>query len=108
MEKIKRKITRRIAQGIGDRWTLEGKVAVITGAGTGFGEAIAHKFPKVGARIIVNGLPQDPVDDVVTATVYEGTVGDEVPRELREQPKGELNLTHSKDGLRGKAIHSNK
>ncbi|WP_322744779.1 SDR family NAD(P)-dependent oxidoreductase [[Phormidium] sp. LEGE 05292] len=40
---------------------LEGKVAIITGAGTGIGEAIAHKFAKEGAKVVVNGLPSDPV-----------------------------------------------
>ena len=46
---------------------LGGKVAIVTGAGTGIGEAIAHKFAKEGARIVVNGLPTDPIDDVAKA-----------------------------------------
>ena len=44
---------------------LEDKVAIITGAGTGIGEAIAHKFVKEGAKVLLVGLPSDPVDDVV-------------------------------------------
>jgi len=43
---------------------LEGKVAVVTGAGTGIGEAIAKKFAIEGAQVVVNGLPDDPVEDV--------------------------------------------
>jgi len=46
---------------------LEGKAAIITGAGTGIGEAIAHKFAREGARVIVNGLPDDPIEDVAKA-----------------------------------------
>ena len=48
---------------------LHGKVAIVTGAATGIGEAIAHKFAREGARVVVNGLLDDPVDDVVTAIV---------------------------------------
>ncbi|MGB3204325.1 MAG: SDR family oxidoreductase, partial [Crinalium sp.] len=51
---------------------LEGKVAIITGAGTGIGEAIAHKFAKVGAKVIVNGLPSDPVNEVAEAIKQYG------------------------------------
>lgn len=64
---------------------LEGKVAIITGAGTGIGEAIAHKFAKEGASVVVNGLPDDPIEDVAKslnqyggkATTYAGDVSQE-------------------------------
>lgn len=51
---------------------LLGKVAIVTGAGTGIGEAIAHKFAYEGAKIVVNGLPGDPVQSVVDAIVERG------------------------------------
>jgi short chain dehydrogenase len=46
---------------------LQGKVAIVTGAGTGIGEAIAHKFAKERASTIVCGLPDDPIEDVAKA-----------------------------------------
>ena len=46
---------------------FEDKVAIVTGAGTGIGEAIAHKLAKDGAKVVVNGLPDDPIDEVVAA-----------------------------------------
>jgi len=51
---------------------LENKVAIITGAGTGIGEAIAHKFAAEGAHLILNGLPSDPVEDVCRAITAKG------------------------------------
>jgi NAD(P)-dependent dehydrogenase (short-subunit alcohol dehydrogenase family) len=51
---------------------LENKVAIITGAGTGIGEAIAHKFAREGARLALGGLPSDPVRDVVETIVANG------------------------------------
>ena len=51
---------------------LKDKVAIITGAGTGIGEAIAHKFAREGACLILNGLPADPVREVAAAIVAGG------------------------------------
>lgn len=64
---------------------LKDKVAIITGAGAGIGEAVAHKFAREGAKLVLNGLPQDPVQDVVEAiradggdaVAYFGDVSDE-------------------------------
>jgi NAD(P)-dependent dehydrogenase (short-subunit alcohol dehydrogenase family) len=52
---------------------LKDKVAIITGAGTGIGEAIAHKFAREGARVVLNGLPSDPVADVAAAIAATGS-----------------------------------
>jgi NAD(P)-dependent dehydrogenase (short-subunit alcohol dehydrogenase family) len=65
---------------------LEGKVAIITGAGTGIGEAIAQKFACEGAHLLINGLPDDPVEDVASmireryngrVEVFMGDLGEE-------------------------------
>ena len=51
---------------------LKDKIAIITGAGTGIGEAIAHKFAREGASLVLNGLPADPVRNVAEAIVAGG------------------------------------
>jgi NAD(P)-dependent dehydrogenase (short-subunit alcohol dehydrogenase family) len=51
---------------------LQNKVAIVTGAGAGIGEAIAHKFAKEGAKVVVNGLPSDPIEDVAGAIRHYG------------------------------------
>ncbi len=51
---------------------LKDKIAIITGAGTGIGEAIAHKFAREGAHLVLNGLPDDPVQDVAAAILAGG------------------------------------
>ncbi|MDX5421636.1 MAG: SDR family oxidoreductase [Hymenobacteraceae bacterium] len=51
---------------------LEGKVAIVTGGGTGIGEAICKKFAKEGAKVVVAGFPEDPVEDVAKSIQQEG------------------------------------
>ena len=43
---------------------LQNKVAIVTGGATGIGEAISKLFAREGARVVVAGLPDDPVDKV--------------------------------------------
>lgn len=44
---------------------LENKVAIVTGGATGIGEAISKKFAAEGANVMVVGMKQDPVKDVI-------------------------------------------
>lgn len=64
---------------------LPGKVAIVTGAGTGIGEAIAHKFSREGALMFLAGLPGDPVPDVASAIVANGGQAETFLGDLSEE-----------------------
>ena len=46
---------------------LDGKVAVITGAGTGIGAAVAARFVAEGSAVVLVGRRPAPLHDVATA-----------------------------------------
>lgn len=55
---------------------LENKVAIITGGGTGIGAAIARRFHKAGARVVVTGRRAAPLEEVAEETGGLAVPGD--------------------------------
>lgn len=53
-------------------FSLEGKVALVTGASYGIGYAIASAFAKAGARIVFNDIKQELVDKGIEAYKADG------------------------------------
>jgi 3-oxoacyl-[acyl-carrier protein] reductase len=53
---------------------LDGKVAIVTGAGHGIGEQTAHKLSAAGARVVVSDIDADAAGEVVAALDEEAVV----------------------------------
>jgi len=51
---------------------LKGKVAIVTGAGSGFGEGIAKRFAREGAAIVVNDINEESGGRVAQAIRDDG------------------------------------
>jgi NAD(P)-dependent dehydrogenase (short-subunit alcohol dehydrogenase family) len=55
------------APSVAARLRLDGRVAIVTGASKGIGEAIARALAEFGARVVVSSRKQDAVDAVAAA-----------------------------------------
>lgn len=55
-----------------DMFDLSGRVALVTGASRGIGEAIAKAYAARGARVVVASRKQEACDEVAAAIVAEG------------------------------------
>jgi NAD(P)-dependent dehydrogenase (short-subunit alcohol dehydrogenase family) len=61
-----------IQTSIKAQFDLTGKVAIVTGASKGIGEAMAFAFAEAGASVVVSSRKQDAVDEVASGLQAQG------------------------------------
>lgn len=65
--------------------TLDGRVAVVTGAGRGIGEVTARRLAEDGAAVVVNDLDAEPAEATVAAIEGEGGEAVAAPGNVAER-----------------------
>jgi NAD(P)-dependent dehydrogenase (short-subunit alcohol dehydrogenase family) len=64
---------------------LEGKVALVTGAGRGIGRALSVELAQRGARVVLTGLHQEQLDDLQTEITTNGGQAIALVCDVREE-----------------------
>ena len=64
--------------------TLAGRVAIVTGAGTGIGAATARDLASAGARVVLTGRRPAPLEEQVAAITASGGEAWAAPVDVRE------------------------
>lgn len=63
---------------------LDGKVSIITGAGTGIGKSAADMFAEAGSSLVLAGRRQAPLDEVADAARERGVEVEVRPTDLED------------------------
>src|ERR1700730_14594976 len=63
---------------------LDGKIAWVTGAGSGIGEAAALMLAEEGAAVVLTGRRREPLEGVAARIVQQGGIAHVQPGDLTE------------------------
>ena len=64
--------------------TFEGKVAIVTGGGSGMGRAMALEFARLGAVVVVGGRRPEPLEETIAQIEDDGGAGHAKPTDVRD------------------------
>jgi meso-butanediol dehydrogenase/(S,S)-butanediol dehydrogenase/diacetyl reductase len=68
---------------------LDGKLAIITGAGSGIGAATARRFAAEGARVVLCGRRSGPLEALVQELTRAGLAAEAVPADVADEAQVE-------------------
>ncbi|GIE34692.1 3-oxoacyl-ACP reductase [Actinoplanes italicus] len=81
--------------------SLDGRVAIVTGAGQGLGAAEARALAAAGARLVLNDLPTDGLDRIVEEIRAAGGEAVARPGDVADWATGEALVTTAVDTFGG-------
>lgn len=83
---------------------LKGRVAIVTGGGTGIGLAIATRFASVGARVVIASRDSDHLEAGVAAVHKAGQEGSAFQVDVRDPEQVDALMTHAEKTFGGADI----
>jgi gluconate 5-dehydrogenase len=78
-----------------DRFSLAGRVAMITGGGGGIGAALAEAMAGAGAKVVVVGRTQGPLDAALARVKAAGSEGAAITADVTDEAASEAAVTQA-------------